>query len=879
MQKPCRKLLIPTLNFMVFLSKRRYIKTMKNYMGKIEYPYVLDHKPGFFLGWFLYRLFKKVNLDENMKEALKDMQKKGTVVYAIKYRGLLDYLLYHYTFRRRRLPYPKIAFDLNISLVLPLRRLLDVIISQLGSFLKYGKIPSPYKAGFYLKAIKKRTPALISLVDPEGFIKSFVHSEKDHLGFLLETQKNMDHPIFIVPQLILFKQSSEKGSSKLYNVLFGYRDNIGLIRKIILFFRHYRTTIIDFGTPLNLKHYIESQPASRSFDDLSTDIKQILIERIDSQKRIIVGPIMKSCQQLKEVVLKDNNINNLIESIAEGDKKRIIQEKKKAGEYFDEIAADYNNSYIYLFRIALGWLWKRIFEGIDADKSGAALVREYARRGPMIFIPSHKSHIDYLALNYVLYEHHMHIPRIAAGQNLAFWPFGHIFRKSGAFFIRRTFKGAKLYSEVFSRYVKALLEEGHPIEFYIEGGRSRNGKLRRPKIGFLSILLQAYEQGFCKDLIFVPVSIIYDRIIEKSSYIKEIGGENKEKENLKQFINARRFLKRRYGKIYIRFGRPFSLNEYLVEKKIEVNDAHMELAYHIAHSINEVSLITPLSLISTAILANHRRGFFIYELQESVDLFTKFLKKYNIPVSSTLSDPSKAVLDTIALLINWKVVDFIEDTLGEEEAFYFVEDDSKIELEYYKNNIIHFFIHHSFVALSFLTGVEEEKKLESVISDYDFLRNLLSYEFIFESGINNRKKVLMVIDFFIDSGLLTPSRENTRYRITKLGFDRLPMWAALTKTFIESYWITARFLGQKTDTTESIDTLIKRINYFAKRYHRMGIVEHIGAISRFSFKNAIEFINQNVLNDDKSPENQVGPDFEDLSKLSKRLYDLSQYGR
>jgi len=209
---------------------------MKDNREKIYYPYVLDHKPGFFFGWFLYKLFKRVNLDENMKETLKLMQRQGTVVYAIKYRGLLDYLLYHYTFRRRRLPYPKIAFDMNISLILPFKKLMEVVISQVSSFFRYGKVPSPYKTGFYERAIKRRVPALISLIDPRGFIKSFVFSEKDNLQFLLETQKKIDRPIFIVPQLILFKRTPEKNYSTLLNTLFGYKDHAGLIRKIILFF-------------------------------------------------------------------------------------------------------------------------------------------------------------------------------------------------------------------------------------------------------------------------------------------------------------------------------------------------------------------------------------------------------------------------------------------------------------------------------------------------------------------------------------------------------------------------------------------------------------------------------------------------------------------
>jgi glycerol-3-phosphate O-acyltransferase len=845
----------------------------------IYYPYVLDHKPGFFLGWFFYRLFKKVNLDENMKEALKEMQRKGTVVYAIKYRGLLDYLLYHYAFRRRRLPYPKVAFDLNISMVLPLRRVFKAFLSQFLSFLRYGKIPSPYKTRFYGRAIKRRTPALISLVDPQSFIRSFIHSEMDHLQLLLETQKKMDRPIFIVPQLILFKQTSEKNSSSLFNILFGYKDHVGLIGKIILFFRYYRSTFIDFGLPLDLKAYLESQPPSRPLNEMATEIRDDLIERIDSQKRIILGPIMKSRQQLKEIVLKDKGLNDLIEKLAYGNVKELRQKRKKAGEYFDEIAADYNDTYIYFFRIALRWLWKRIFEGIDTDQPGIAKVREFARKGPLIFIPSHKSHIDYLALNYVLYDNHMHIPRIAAGQNLAFWPFGYIFRKAGAFFIRRSFRGAKLYSEVFARYIKALLEEGHPIEFYIEGGRSRNGKMTLPKMGFLSILLQAYYEGFCKDLIFVPTSIIYDRIIEENSYLKEISGVSKEKEDLKQFIGARRFLKRRYGKIYIRFNEPFSLNEYISKMNPELMNVHQELAIHITSSINEVSLVTPLSLISTAILTNHRKGFLVSEIQESIKIFMRFLNRYDVTVSTTLNNPSKAVLETISLLISWKVVDFMEDTSGEEETFYFVEDDKKLELEYYKNNIIHFFIHHSFVALSFLTGTEEIKTLETIISDYIFLKELLSKEFIFDNKDNIHERILSIIDYFMDEGLLVHSDIDKGYKITKQGFDKLPAWAALTKTFIESYWVSAKVMGQEKNRGVTEESLLKNINYLGKRYHKLGIIEHIGAISRINFQNAITLIDNKILKISENPEENSGYKFESLSQFSKKLYDLSHYGQ
>ena len=196
------------------------------------------------------------------------------------------------------------------------------------------KIPSPYKTGFYSEAIINKTPALISLVDPKGFIKSFVNSEKDHIQFLLETQKKMNFPIFIVPQLILFKQKTEKDHSGIIDMLFGYKDHVGLIRKIILFFRSYKTTFIDFGSPINLKTYVDKHSGSKSIEDISFEIRKTLIERIDSQKRIVLGPIMKSRQQLKEIVLKDKDINDLIEKTSGGDHLKIKQNRKKSGRIF-----------------------------------------------------------------------------------------------------------------------------------------------------------------------------------------------------------------------------------------------------------------------------------------------------------------------------------------------------------------------------------------------------------------------------------------------------------------------------------------------------------------------------------------------------------------
>jgi glycerol-3-phosphate O-acyltransferase len=849
---------------------------MKRSDKETLYPYVLDDKPRFLLGWLLYALFRRAKVDESAKEGLTQLQKEGTVVYATKYRGHLDYLLYHYNLRRRNLPYPKIAFDLNMSLLLPVTRFFKVLFSQLSFFYRTGKFPSPYQTSFYGTAMQEGTPSLIFLIDPKRFISRFIHAEKDHLQFLLETQRTLDRPIFIVPQLILYETSVEKDYETLTDILFGYRDYPSVIRKILMFAKHRGEAFIDFGQPLDLKAYLQAQPSERPLPAMVSEIRDALIEKIDSRKRVILGPIMKSRQQLKEMVLMDPRVSEKIEATAASEKKSLSYARKKAGEYFDEIAADFNITYVHLFEIGLRWLWKKIFEGIDVDSSVLGMVKEWARKGPLIFIPSHKSHIDYLLLNYVLHESHMHIPRVAAGKNLAFWPVGYIFRKAGAFFIRRSFRQPRLYVEVFNRYIKALLEEGHPIEVYIEGGRSRNGKLVLPKTGFLSILLQAHAEGFCKDLVFVPTSMVYDRIMEEQSYRKEIEGGEKEQEKLKHILGARRLLKRQYGKVYIRFSPPVSLNEYLQHAQLPPHEIPRRFAFHLVKAINDVTLVTPLTLVATAILGAHRRGFLYSEILGTVETLIRLLKAGSVPMAASLADPNRATQETLSLLLNWKIVEELEDVDQEEETFYFVEDDKKIELEYYKNNIIHFFLPHALVATSLLAGREAEKKREAILADYIFMKNLLKAEFLFDEVENEAERVRSILDYFVEANFVSASAEKDAFFITKMGYDRLPTWASLTKTFMESYWIAAKAMSHQKNLTLKEEALLKKMTYLGKRFHKLGVVDHVGALSKLNFTNAIAVIRRDFLR--RRPQKEQEP-LEVLSLLSQRIYELSRHGQ
>ena len=205
---------------------------------------------------------------------------------------------------------------MNVSMFLPLSSLFKLVKFQLLHFLKHGSLPNPFKTGFYKDAIKEGTSALLCLLDPKGFLRHFIYSEKDYIHFLLETQKGMERPIFIVPQLILYRMTPEKDHPNFRDIFFGFKDNPGTIRKIVLFFRYNRKAFIDFGKPLNLKEYLENQPPERPLEGIAAEIKQMLIDGIDLQKRVILGPVMKTRQQLKEKVLKDPEVIQAIEKTA-----------------------------------------------------------------------------------------------------------------------------------------------------------------------------------------------------------------------------------------------------------------------------------------------------------------------------------------------------------------------------------------------------------------------------------------------------------------------------------------------------------------------------------------------------------------------------------
>jgi len=227
---------------------------------------------------------------------------------------------------------------------------------------------------------------------------------------------------------------------------------------------------------------------------------------------------------------------------------------------FDKIAANFRWWIIEVLNFVLKPLWTRIYSGVDVRPEDLERIRTAMRQGAAVLVPSHKSHFDYLLLSWVFYQHDLIVPHVVAGMNLAIWPVSLVLRGAGGFFVKRSFSGDRVFPAVFSRYLRELIRQDYPVEFFIEGGRTRSGKLMPPKLGVLGMVFEASElRRHEQKVSLLPIAFAYEQVAEEQAYARELGGEEKKAESVGQLVKARSVLSRRFGQVYLRVGEPIDV--------------------------------------------------------------------------------------------------------------------------------------------------------------------------------------------------------------------------------------------------------------------------------------------------------------------------------
>ena len=485
---------------------------------------------------------------------------------------------------------------------------------------------------------------------------------------------------------LIFRDSWEAGS---------------FLRNLLKVIFNGRQTSVFFHKPLESEDIFSQQKTSEHLV-LKTD--RLLRARFRKNRQAKIGPDISNKRTLIHAILNSSSVKQEIKKSSKGSKKIEKNQNQKAYKYALEICSDISYPVIYLYDKALNWFWNSRYDGLEII--GIEKINDLAVGNSLIYTPSHRSHIDYLALSYELYTNNLMLPQIVAGKNLNLPILGRILRNGGAFFMRRSFGPNKLYSKVFFEHLRKLFQRGYSIEFFPEGGRTRTGRLLTPRPGIISMIIKSFQDMDERDVKFLPISISYEKVLEGKSHLKESRGQKKKKESLTSIFSTIGDFRGYLGNAYLQFGEPIDLKSFLnkhspnwqediidlnadTEKKSWLYEVTPLLGNKIMTNINKATVVTSSSLFASAISDIVEDEIDKKRLINRIENLKKVIKISNY--SSLIKLPnisSKEILEKIKKMKFYK---------SERERTLRMSESEKNLMEFYKNNILHLLILQSYI--------------------------------------------------------------------------------------------------------------------------------------------------------------------------------------
>ena len=782
------------------------------------------------------RVTPHIRLDESNLDALRPKVGQGVFVYITVDLGQLEYNVFNSICLEQKLPLADFNNCLRVRRWLPLGWIKQSYNQRIQFLKKHEEFPHPLLSGYFKNFLLEGGSALLSLdaTDP-----SYISTPmRDLLSTVIEAQNLSEKPIFVIPQQLIWDRRPKREKASFFEALFGESEHPGKWRKMILFFRHFRRqAVVRFGEPIPLQDFLSS-----AGEDPSLNLYQKILGSLQVEKRGLTGPPVRPQSWFIERIFEDNDLAKTIYEIAKEKNKPVASVKRLANRYAKEIAADFRSSYLEFSAACVDLISRNLFEGIHVDHEGLKNLKKLLSKGPTILVPNHRSHFDYLLMGHICYQNDIVSPLVAAGINLSFWPLGFYFRRNGAFFIRRTFGGNLLYKKVFQNYLRVLVQEGYPQEFFIEGGRSRTGKLRHPKLGMLSMYSDVMATNVVPDLHFLPVSITYDKVLEQKSYLAEIEGKPKAKEKTRDLFKLTRFLKGRYGKIYVNFDEPISWQQVASEvpegdweiKKPEIIE---RLSQRISHAINRQVVVIPKALVASSLLTTEKLGITAEKVEFIFrELFHYLRSKPYIKLSDTLNkSPEGAFQEAIH---QFESSGLIKRHNGFEQTFFEISPGKRLELDFFKNVTIHYFVSLALWSNLLLAQKNDTFALSTLVDEYAYLQKLFVYEFRFSTRLPLSQHLDKLCCYLQEKKVI--EYHDGEIKILKEGRILLKDYSTLLRNYIEAYSVAWKtYLLQPTQPYDE-KNLIKAMLLYGKHQLMLGTIQYPEAISQGIFENAIQ---------------------------------------
>jgi glycerol-3-phosphate O-acyltransferase len=564
----------------------------------------------------------------------------------------------------------------------PAKRLLPASVSGSNRSL----LPLARKVGFWRLRLDRRTPVLLRTL-------------------LAQLRADPNFDVTMVPVIVYWGRAPQRESGSWFRLLLSEDWALaGRVRRALAVLINGRNTLVEFGQGLSLRAMVgEAAPESLA----ARRVLRALNAQLAAARTAHVGPDLSHRRTLMTQVLRTRTVRLAVAQEARD--KQISRRKalESAQVMFEEIAANYSHSFVRLMERVLKRLWTRIYDGVIVAHTHT--LTEVASGNELIYVPCHRSTMDDLLMPYAIYSQGFAVPHIAAGINLNLPLVGPLLRKGGGFFMRRSFRGNALYTAVFTNYLGSIMSRGHPLQYFIEGGRSRTGRSLSPKTGMLSMTLRSFLKNPVRPVMFVPVYIGYERVMEVDSYVGELSGKPKEKETLLGLIRSLRRLRENFGHVHVNIGEPLPLAPILDAHDPDwrtrpASDSRTPglaaavdaIAQGIMRNINSAAAVTPVNLIALVLLATPRQVMLETDLIRQLDFYLRLLRTVSYSDRTTVTE-----LDAIGIVSYGEKLGILVRQSG---AMIALGEKHAASMAYYRNNVLHLFALPSLLACCFISN-------------------------------------------------------------------------------------------------------------------------------------------------------------------------------
>ncbi len=697
----------------------------------------------------------------------------------------------------------ELSLDREILFVLQYRSLTELFV--LGLIAEKQGLPSPFSE---LRSegwvISQRVFALLRPTGGRMLVKDYSERFVKSINAPAEAKRN----IVLVPVSFFWGRSLAPNRSWSKTFMNERGQTTGKLKKLWSILFHRTDIHVRFGEPLSLERLADLK-AGENIALRRT--ARLLRTKFKLQREATLGPNFTDRKQFIEELANSRRVREEIAQLAQTEKSRM-KKRLRAFQISNTVVANMSHMKLRIFYRILSWFWNKIYDGLEITGVNEVMVTSESHT--LVYVPSHRSHIDYMALSYSLYKAGLMTPHIAAGDNLNLPMLGNFLRGSGAFFMRRSFREDPLYSAIFSEYIHRLLYKGHCIEFFPEGGRSRTGRLLKAKYGLLKLCLESQLTQLPKPIAFVPVYFGYEKILEANIYVEQLKGIKKKTEKLLDILSALKFVRNYYGRLSVNLGNPIELDSWLEaredRKSIRSFDATLiALGNHLMQSINKKAIANDVNFCATILLNTRANSMSLEEYERHTVFFRDLLIKVNGNSSTTTTLTSnQMVIDRLVKL------EFIDISSQETGTIISLKESALQSAHWYQNNTIHLFLPTAVIAFLLTrrkTGITVQSLRAISRRVYRYLYDAPSEESSMQ--IKNSLKLLDSSEALSvkDGRLWPPNRKNP-------GYSELKILSHLVEPMIEELFIILSLASTRQfnelhlrDKTESILSYLREL--------------------------------------------------------------------